>query len=374
MDIVELLKRDIQAEDFFFNSYSGANERENLRKIVNEFLGCKDERHRETLSVIITNYVLLPHAKGAEIAPLMDILNMFELFENYEYDKNRKHMVHQLNTFLVGLLLYKNVGKLRKLIDQEMRNTTDCYSSGDPKGEFLFRWRLCSLCHDLGNGISLFGNDKEKIDKYLFYLRLLTNEEWDSEAEGIEKLLPLDRRLNSLGVLASVGKDPRLTVFFEELKENPYKNIYYDHGIASALILLKVLDQIYEKLDGKTVYYKGHNVSFNRIYFDKSIAGSAYAIAVHNVDFYPELYERIWGKGKIFDVRKHPLVFLLKLSDLLQEWYKPKAADESDSVEPRDIELDFRPGRIRVVRYPKKEELAEKISRFFNHENMIEIM
>lgn len=344
-----------------------------MRTIVDEFLKCDDERHRETLSVIIINYVLLPHAKGSEIAPLVDIMNMFELFEKYAYEKNRKHLVHQLYTFLLGLLLYKNVDILRDHINNEMKNTTDFYSSGDQKGEFLFRWRLCSLCHDLGNGISLFGEDKDKINKYLFYLQLLTNEDWEYGLEGVDKLIPLGRGLNSLSILDDLEGNSNITDFFNYLKNNPVKNIYYDHGVISALILLKLLDQIYKKLGGETIYYKGHRVSFNRKFFDNSIVRSAYAISVHNIDFYPDIYTRIWGSDKIYDVEKRPLVFLLKLCDSLQEWYKVKALDETDYIEPKEIELELLPDKIKIEKFPKKQELSDKLNKYFDHKNIIEI-
>ena len=79
MNILELLTENIKKDYFFFNEYSGAIERENIYKVVVEFLNCDDERHREGLASLIINYVLLPHAKGSEIAPLLGIMNMFEL-------------------------------------------------------------------------------------------------------------------------------------------------------------------------------------------------------------------------------------------------------------------------------------------------------
>ena len=217
MNIIDLLKENVKNDEFFFNQYSGANEKENTERIVTEFLNCEDERHRETLSSLIINYSLLPHAKGAEIAPLLGIMNMFELHESYNYKANRKHLIHQVYTFLLGLLIYNNVDKVREQINNEMRDTTSIFSSGNEKGEFLFRWRLASLTHDLGNGISLFENDDEKIGKYVFYLQLLSNENWGYEQDGITKLLVLDNGRKSLDLLDRVDNTNHFNQFFDYL-------------------------------------------------------------------------------------------------------------------------------------------------------------
>ena len=372
MNINELLKEKVQNNNFFFNQYSGANERENTERIVTEFLNCEDERHREMLASLIINYSLLPHAKGEEIAPLLGIMNMFELYESYNHKANRKHLVHQVYTFLLGLLIYNNVNKVRGQIDSEMKKTTSLFSSGNEKGEFLFRWRLASLTHDIGNGISLFENDDEKIGKYIFYLQLLSNENWGYEQDGITKLLVLDDGGKSLDLLGRVENTDNFNKFFDHLSSNPDKNIYYDHGIMSSAILLKILDRMYTKYDGQTIEYKGHRVSFKRPFFDKSIVQTAYAIAMHNLDFYPEIVSSIWKTTKLYDFKEKPFCWLLKICDTLQEWNKTKALDEADYISPDKIVIKFEPDKIILERYPKKRELIGKIEKFFIEENIIQ--
>ena len=373
MNILELLKQNVKKDWFFFNQSSGVYERENTERIVSEFLDCADERHRETLANLIANYILLPHSKGAEIAPLLDVMNMFELFEPYNYRENRKHMVHQVYTFLLGLLLYENVSKIREKIDREMRSTTEIFSSGDEKGEFLFRWRLGSLTHDLGNGISLFENDQEKINKYIFYLQLLSNEQWGFECDGIEKLLVLDDGRRTLKLLDRIDGTNYITKFFETLRSHPFKNIFYDHGVMSSVILLKLLDRMYSTYDGQTIQYKGHRVSFRRSFFEKSIVQTAYAIAYHNLDFYPDIVFDMWKKTELYDFERRPFCWLLKICDTLQEWNKPRAYDEKGYINPRRIELELEANTILIKKYPQRKELEEKLSRFFKTSDVIQI-
>lgn len=373
MNILKLLKGNIKKPYFFFNEHSGANERQNTEKIVTEFLNCDDERHRETLASLIINYSLLPHAKGAEIAPLVGIMNMFELFEQYNYKENRKHLVHQVYTFLLGLLIYENVEKVRKKIDWEMKSTTNIFSSGDEKGEFLFRWRLASLTHDIGNGISLFENDVKKINKYIFYLQLLGNEEWGYGYEGVDKLLFLNDGKKSLEVLDQINGTTFLMRFFNYLRNNPSEAIYYDHGVMSSIILLKLLDHIYTKYRGRTIEYKGYQVSFKRSFFYNSIIQTAYAIAIHNLDFYPDIVSRIWKTTQLYDFERKPFCWLLKICDTLQEWNKSRASDEADYLAPDKIDLQLESDKIIIKKYPKKKDLKEKINRYFVAESIIQI-
>ena len=373
MNIIELLKENVKKNYFFFNGDSGQRERVNLRRLATEFLDCDEERHRECLAALIVNYVLLPHAKGSEIAPLVGIMNMFELFENYDYKKNRKHLVHHVYTFLLGLLLYENIDDIRSNISNEMKSTTDRFSSGDEKGEFLFRWRLASLTHDLGNGISLFGNDIDKINKYFFYLQLLSNDEWEPRDNGVDKLLNLNHGCKSLELLDEIDKSNNVSRFFVQLRSNPNKGIYYDHGLMRSLILLKLFDRMYSKYDGQTVDYKGYQVSFERQFFYKSIVNSAYAIAVHNVDFYPQLYQKFWKDLKLYNLEQRPLTFLLKICDTLQEWHKPRASKEMDYLRPEKVELDLSSNKLVIKKFPKKDELKKKIAKYFDCKNTVSI-
>lgn len=373
MNIIELLKVNIEKEWFFYNHNSSQNDRDNMEKVVGDFLNCDKEHHRETLANIITNYALQPHAKGAEIAPLVDVMNMFEIYGIYGFKNNRKHMIHQVYTFLLGLLLYENVTKIKNEIDNEMRSTTRRYSSGDVKGEFLFRWRLASLSHDIGNGVSLFANDNTKIDNYIFYLQLLSNESWGWNYDGINKLLFLDSGNESLELLDRIDRSNHFSTFYYFLKENPLKTIYYDHGIMSAIILLKILDVMYSKYNEQTIQFKGHSVTFKRSFFEKSIAQAAYAVAIHNLDFYPKILIDIWGTKRIYNFSLRPLSWLLKICDTLQEWNKPKAKKETDYITPDEIELELLNDSVIIKKFPEKDKLKKKLDEFYVGTDIINI-
>jgi hypothetical protein len=124
------------------------------------------------------NYILYQHDKNCVVGPVIEFLNNFELYGEYEYKYQRLHFTHQANVFLLGLYLYHTVPDIKNAIDLEMERTTSDqeitinqlsenwrYSGRTQYGEFLYRWRLASLSHDLGYGISLSGSDETKIKR-----------------------------------------------------------------------------------------------------------------------------------------------------------------------------------------------------------------
>jgi len=372
MNIVELLCENIERnENFFFSSNSFKLTRDNFKRITKDFLMALPEGKRDFLARQVSHYALLPHSKGNEVAGLGDILNSTELYCLYDYKRNRKHLGHSVSVFFLGLLLYHNLPSLKASINAEMEKSTEKLSGNTVYGEFLFRWRLASLLHDLGNGISLFSNNAEKIDDYLFQITIRLNLDWDTSTTfSVEYLLDLSRSKRALEEIDKIDGSDRFQKFFDQLKIKPHCGIYYDHGIVSALLILKVLDNMYTKYNEFPDRVDHHQVSFDWQYFDSSIMRSAYAVAMHNLDFYPDHYCLTLG-NKLFDINTHPLSFLLKLADTLQEWQKPQAKDGLKYFDPEEIEIQFRKNCIVIQKFPKIGELRESIETNFNCGNII---
>ena len=120
--IQDLIKDMLEKHEyFFFSGYSGAKHRETLKWLVNEFLNCKNVRERDFIASVIISNALRPHAKGPEVVAAGSVLNAAELFGIHQIESNRKHFVHQVYTFLVGLLLYNHVSTLREKLNKEMQ-------------------------------------------------------------------------------------------------------------------------------------------------------------------------------------------------------------------------------------------------------------
>jgi len=380
MNIVDLLRGTIQHTYDFFESDAGAASLENYKRLALGFLRAPSEGMRDLYAGAIIAYALHPHAKGHVVGSFGDILNMKEQFDVYKYEKNRKHLNHSVNVFLLGLLLYHSIEPLRRRIHDEMENSSGTMlSGGSAFGEFLFRWRLASLMHDVGNGVSLFGAEREKISEYI-YLLMLRVAPYDAPRPWtVEDLLPLERHKQALDELDRLDCSKRISRFFNKLKGAPYESdgskIFYDHGVVSALILLKVLDLRYRDYDNtavKEIEHDGHRVSFDRDYFDKSIMQAAYAITTHNVDMYPAEY-RVGWPARLYSVKERPLAFLLKVADTLQEWGKPRARNGAGAVSADEVELEVGKSGVVVRKFPDIRSLKEKLGSHFETDGLIEV-
>jgi len=379
VNVVELLQGAVRTNDFFFfNAYTGADTRDNFARVAIEFLDAPSEELRDFLARQVMCCGLAPHAKGTQTASFGDLLNVTEVLCAYAYKKNRKHLCHSVNTFLLGLLIYHNLPLLRGQIDNEIENDASLFSGGDVYGEFLFRWRLASLMHDLGNGVSLFAKDADEIDRYLFHVMMRAEAHWPKDGQDkltVECLVGLARGKNALTELDKVDGGLRFRKFFDQLKQNPYKSICYDHGLVSALLILKVIDGMYSRYDAaesKRIEVDGHGVSFDRGFFDKSVMHAAHAVAIHNLDFYPAKYRPDWP-NRLYDASGHPFAFLLKLADTLQEWNKLPAKGGTDYIKPEDIVLRFEDNTLVIEKYPKLDELRQRIDEFFAMENVLTV-
>jgi len=378
--IHELLTDIVEKHEYlFFTSFSGAKEREQLSSLASELLGCSEERKRESIATLLISTALRPHVKGHEVAAAGNVLNAAELFGIHAIADNQKHFVHQVYTFLVGLLLYHLVPQLRAQLDEEMKRTTSTFSSGTPFGEFLFRWRLSSLAHDLGNAVSLFWGNEEEIDRQLRHLETGCHVSWfppspaRASVESLAELQDRPRRRNTFAEFGRVSGHDHIKEFAIRLKENPYKGILYDHGVVGSLLLARIIHDLYKRYGWNTLTWDDHQVSFKPVFFDESVVRAARAVAEHNLDFYPDDYLQPWGGSKLYSVRQNALSFLLKVADWLQEWNKPKARDESEYIPPDQVCIRIDGSSVVVLEHPKKDELADKLDRFAETDGVIRV-
>ncbi len=378
MRVDRLLTSEIQKNaNFFHNEHSAQTDRDIARDAALRFLASACESSRETWARIIIRSTLGYHAKNVESGSVSEMLHLTEIQAEYEHKAHRKHLVHSLNVYLLGLLIYNRVTQLRKPIDNEMATTKGTnYSGGNEHGEFLFRWKSASLTHDIGNGISLFYGDKDRIAKYLSDIQIAASDYWDcgKPIVSIEELLRLNGGRTSIELLDELAGDNKLSHFMNTLAATPFRKITHDHGLMSAAISLKMLYKKYRRMDGAQLNIAGHIVSFDKEYFYKSLVNAYYAVCLHNLDFYDDGYLTEWPDNRIYDSQNKPFAYLLKICDLLQEWHKVKVTDDTDFVRPEEIELEFTEKRIIVRKHPRAAEIMEKLKKYFWWQEYVEIL
>ncbi|MCJ7497562.1 MAG: hypothetical protein MUO78_05455 [candidate division Zixibacteria bacterium] len=252
INIKEQIQESINSKEHFAFNSSAQIQKEKFKKLTNKFLTAKTYGESERTARRLMNFIIYQHDKATAVGPVLESLNNFELYEKYDYGQQRLHFFHQANVFLLGLFLYHSVPIINSKIDHEMELTTKDievdgtemhYSGQTPFGEFLYRWRLVSLSHDLGYGISLSGNDETMIKEYLegistFLITDIRNLEDLWHFEYSDLLCQLDSQIAEIS----------LRDYIKYQKNNPFKgSVYYDHGLISSLIFLRLMNEEYAR-------------------------------------------------------------------------------------------------------------------------------
>ncbi|MCF8011585.1 MAG: hypothetical protein K9L17_08945 [Clostridiales bacterium] len=245
-------------------------------------------RRREALK--ITKDILSQHGK-IDINEYLYELSRTETGIKALQEKLRDHAVHSLNTFLLGIVFNNkfnfNVGK--------------------------FRWKLASLLHDIGYPIQIGFNLQKEVENNINNLceKLGGYSPKTNFGVCLNKLDLLSNNRNSLDIIQGrlndwdIGIDARM--LFEDFKAGKL-----DHGIISALMVMKVVDSYYEKNSNR----EETRLNWDLGNYYKDVVDACTAIFLHN------LKDKELGRCKIcFD--KAPLAFLLKLSDVFQDWERP---------------------------------------------------
>ena len=277
----------------------------------------------------------------------MNFLSFSETMLGYEEKaavltkKQRDHFVHSVNVFLLGLAIYDGNTRYRQaFLDSVYDSGIYTARKSTPQEEFLFRWGLAALCHDIGYPIEIITNQvndfinftsrigcdcptihahveydrfdlvntipesmpkKEFIRQYYdahdscVYIDLLNP--LDLLAHRLHLVLGLDlhkvkERLN--GYLADSGRTGRV-----------------DHGFFSAIIMLKWFGYLIQCDKG------------NPDEFYTPVLDAATAVLLHN--FYNIALVKNTSRPNAFmlehlEAKVSPISYLLILCDELQEW------------------------------------------------------
>jgi len=351
------IKGQIKATITINSEFAGNINQKIFFRFLDAFLDANTYGESEHFARRLINLVHRQHDKGF-FGPTLESLNNFEFYENYEYKKQRLHFIHQVNVFLLGLFLYHNVPFIREKIGNEMNETrSDRSHDLEDKGfiyntynEFLYRWRLASLSHDIGYGISLSGNDEQQIKDLL-------EDVLSIKIQNLDDLWKFNNK-NLLSQLDSSISEISIKQYMQNQCDNPFKStVYYDHGIISSLIFLRLLNQEYANHRNNKITYVGSSkIVWDEYFLKGSILQAAVAIALHNLDQNSVLFQEIANNQQIFNLEERPLSWLLKVSDILQEWDKPKADERimCKKIKPINMQIFFKNNKIVVKNFPKK--------------------
>jgi len=318
--------------------------KDHLRKFFS--LPIKEYRQRQELAILIASQILEKHSK-------QDLPLLAEKLANLERNLKeldpyqRDHVCHSLITFLLGYIFIIELNLEEKHQD------------------FLFEWKLAALLHDVGYPLELTDRinskffssfDSQLLDKktefepkggnsLIKYLELYGVEEKRNALEEI------NNRLNSWDIKINCKSIFDRMINGKKFDAKPQRT---DHGITSAILVMKAIDHKYEKNNPSQKVDAENSWNFDNM--NNQITNVCSSIFIHNM-FMPEIN---------WDFNVCPIATLLKLCDELQGWDRPSFKNnEGESADNYDFKIID--GRIQF--FVKERKLKELKNNLKNVEN-----
>lgn len=381
----------------------------------------RESRERVAHSKIIIKNLWYSHVVLGPY-PFLDTLSQFE-FDRQFYTDYRDHASHQLKVYLLGLYFFNN----STLINQNIIKEIDFKDKEKAIEEFHLRWLVTSVYHDIGyvieNGETdaatgkawqitkevlnetlhtplslipkfqpLISNDTEKLilKREEFHIPSVDYPEEienDKDCDYLELIKEYSINSN-VGVSNAKTPSPIRSYYNYAYKTNPKgkRPRFRDHGIASALLLLKVWRCFHKHISKLSVLTNQEHLTeaFPLILSlkktlpetEKTIIAAASAMSLHNIN------KDIWDlkdalnhglKLKDFIIRLEynngknptPLAFLLGLVDSIQCWDRPMFNNPTVDNKPitdEDITIYTDNGKIYIS-------FSKDLERFRNPKN-----
>jgi len=240
----------------FFAGPRSASERrsaqkEALEQSILSFL--EDEtkdRAFDVYQIFFGTYRIILEGSKNPFLDLLDMLNAYEERAATLIEKQRDHYIHSVNVFILGLCIYARNSRFRSLFDGAVMDENrypENFKTG--REEFLFRWGLASLFHDVGYPVEIIGRQIES------FLKFATDADHDRTMGEIRAHLEFEnfRRLNSIAEV--VPKKEFIRTFYEKNDSSVYIDLLQPLDLLAQKIhtTLKIpIGDIKNKLDGFT--------------------------------------------------------------------------------------------------------------------------
>ena len=351
-----------------------------LRQAIFEFL--QHENKETAFGVYQTFFDSYRIQLDGASNPFMDLLDILKSYEENAatlIDKQRDHYIHSANVFILGLCFYIKNTELQKIFNETNMNKEEYpYAYSTKHEEFLYRWGIASLFHDVGYPVEIIG---KQIIKFIQFASdvdgdnqvkpRLTFENFDAlntiaevipKREFIESyyhkhescvyidlLKPIDLLAHKLAISLGVNLQD-IKYALNHFVEVMAKNGFIDHGFYSAIIVLKWYGFLIQ------------SCHYEPDYFFYPVLDSASAILLHN--YYRSTIMKPPFNRKELSPSQHPIAFLLMLCDELQEWNRPRY-DIKDKHCPHvpDVNLWFDDGHFEMVYISCNGSLLESFSK-----------
>ena len=301
------------------------------------------------------------------------LLELVQTMKKYEentgelIEKQRDHFIHSVNVFLLGLAVYSQNKNYRDMFEAYVTRTPyKKYYRINGKfshEEFLYRWGVAALFHDIGYPVEIIGkqlkkfiNDSVKLISSSYGADTAIDfkdfEEFNTIvkiepdfADSYTKNYPKAKFLNLFkptDIMAQkIATDfPKVDVnkvakHLDAFVDIMGENGFIDHGFFSAILVLNSYGYLIQK------YAKDHD------FFFYPIVDSATAILLHN--YYRNVLKKEPFNLPALHPIQSPLAYLLILCDELQEWNRqPFGIKDKNRSHVNDLNIVIDDTRLEV--------------------------
>ncbi|MBQ6219652.1 MAG: hypothetical protein IJJ47_07975 [Methanosphaera sp.] len=301
------------------------------------------------------------------------ILDLVQIMKKYEentgdlIDKQRDHFVHSVNVFLLGLAIYSQNKTYRDTFkNYVLESPYKKYYRIDGKfsnEEFLYRWGIAALFHDIGYPVEIIGKQMKKFlndgiksisnayeadtaidfkdfDEFNTIIKLETDftdkyRKQYPESKFLDLYKPTDIMANKIILDFPEIDGNELTKHLNNFVDIMGDGGFIDHGFFSAILILNSYGFLVQK------YAKDYD------FFFYPIVDSATAIVLHN--YYRNVLMKKFGL-KDMDPTKSPLSYLLILCDELQEWNRqPFGVLDRQKSRVNELEIDIDNNKLNLT-------------------------
>ena len=324
----DLLKAGI---DVFFDNENSYNAYEIYRTFFMIYQITSEDKSEETKNIKITNE---PNT----------LLNLVKIMKKYEestgdlIEKQRDHFIHSVNVFLLGLAIYAQNKEYRKFFKQYIfKSPYEKFYKIDndfSHEEFLYRWGVAALFHDIGYPVEIIGKQLNKFindgvksissnyaadtaidfkdfNEFNTIVKLETDfaDKYTSvypKSKFLNLFKPTDIMAHKIATDFKTVDVNAVAKHLDSFVDIMGENGFIDHGFFSSILVLNSYGYLIQK------YAKNHD------FFFYPIVDSASAILLHN--YYRNVLQKKPFNLKELHPSDSPLAYLLILCDELQEW------------------------------------------------------
>jgi hypothetical protein len=363
--------------DIFFSKFCDSGKEKNLHESLNAF--CENPK-KETAERVYVEFLRVYGLEG--LKELVTAMEKFEVNSSPLLSKHRDHYVHTLYVFLIGLSIFARNKGIRAIALNNLKYPDQRDPIG---GEFLYRWGIASLFHDVGYPLEIaYGTLQEFMDIFvcpslsfkdgktiqvsekrehskkpsvilnfpklenLCYINRLKPPR--SEESQFYKLYPhlqeapndilcaISERISHIGFANAQTINNALKASLIEGLESGE----LDHGIYSAIILLKWTNDAYSKS------------KWNPAHYYISMIDSATAILLHNA--YRYLFQKSPFDLGPLSAEANLLGFLLIICDNVQETNRKCYGYEENGIKYTGCKLHIDDKELHVKLFIHKNE------------------